>query len=127
MKQTLPKPCEHGRLKSQCNECALQKENDELRAYANRLENALVICDAQHNGSYIGCGLVQEVLEEPIHKSLADIKAEAVNAEFIALLKNLDSLIKSADSDKENGLLLSLSFMKKMVSEYANKLKEAKS
>jgi len=56
----------------------MQKQDDELRAYANRLANALVICDAQHDGSYIGVGLVREVLDESPAQSLADIRAEAV-------------------------------------------------
>jgi len=56
----------------------MQKQDDELRAYANRLANALVICDAQHDGSYIGVGLVREVLDESPAQSLADIRAKAI-------------------------------------------------
>ena len=56
----------------------LQSQNNELRAHANRLANALVICNAQHEGSYIGGGLVREVLDETPAQTLADIRAEAV-------------------------------------------------
>tara|TARA_R110002049_G_scaffold299347_1_gene489552 strand:- start:709 stop:1011 length:303 start_codon:yes stop_codon:yes gene_type:complete len=88
----------------------LKRENEELRAYSNRVEIALVICDAQHNGSYVGCGLVQEVLEERISKSLAEIKANAV----IEAAQSLFSF--GEDADHKNKL-----------EEYANKLRgEAK-
>tara|TARA_R100000541_G_scaffold30953_2_gene39875 strand:+ start:19406 stop:19789 length:384 start_codon:yes stop_codon:yes gene_type:complete len=88
----------------------LQKENDELRAYANRLANALVICDAQHDGSYIGGGHVREVLDESLAQSLAEIKAEAV----FGIMDNVNDF-EAFGSPKMMEV--------KDIIEYANKLK----
>jgi hypothetical protein len=89
---------------------ALQKENDELRAYSNRLANALVICDAQHEGSYIGGGLVREVLDETPAQSLAEVKADAV----MSILDNVNDF-EAFGSPK----MMEVSD----IIEYANKLK----
>jgi len=88
MKETLPRPCEHGRLKRQCNECDLQAQNDELRAKLHNLQvEILDMSCAKENNSGFEPSLsvyqrsidivIAEARKTPA-QTLADIRAEAV-------------------------------------------------
>lgn len=60
-------------------------------------------------------------------QALADIKADAESKGAIKLLSgltgNVSNLIKDAEDSGNQGLLLCLMFMQRMIEEYANKLK----
>lgn len=132
MKETLPRPCEHGRLKRQCNECDLQAQNDELRAKLHSLQvEILDMSCAKENNSGFEPSLsvyqrsidivIAEARKTPA-QSLADIRAEAV-IEF-----NMSTVFghgEGANKEYCRGFDEALEQLDNIATTYANKIKGA--
>lgn len=122
MKETLPRPCEHGRLKRQCNECDLQAQNDELMANNERLKTALNLTLVSACNDY-SCtedfhDSMYEVLHEAPAQSLADIRAKAAQDE----IDRLAAIIGREFGEKTEGFLKL--YKLKLEKDHANRIKE---
>jgi len=122
MKETLPRPCEHGRLKRQCNECDLQAQNDELRAKLHNLQvEILDMSCAKENNSGFEPSLsvyqrsidivIAEARKTPA-QTLADIRAEAV----------MSIMDKAHSCETPNG---DIAYSSELIHDHANNIKGA--